>query len=140
MTREEFFNKLKTGAKWDVGVAINRTNPLPLDANSVFQTIAEMEKYIKENPLAYPGQIVVVLEEITSTYTPEGSDTPVTTKTTVASAYLINIVGGDGKGYTKLAATTGSGDVGGELTKLASRVAKVEGYFTVDGVAKKSDC
>ena len=138
MTREEFFNKLKTGAKWDVGVAINRTNPLPLDANSVFQTIAEMEKYIKENPLAYPGQIVVVLEEITSTYTPEGSDTPVTTKTTVASAYLINIVGGDGKGYTKLAATTGSGDVGGELTKLASRVAKVEGYFTVDGVAKKA--
>lgn len=138
MTREEFFVKLEKSAKWDVGVAINRTNPLPLDANSVFQTIAEMEKYIKENPLAYPGQIVVVLEEVTSTYTPEGSDTPVTTKTTVASAYLINIVGGDGKGYTKLAATTGSGDVGEELTKLASRVAKVEGYFTADGVAKKA--
>ena len=29
MTREEFFDKLNNGAKWDVGVAINRTNPLP---------------------------------------------------------------------------------------------------------------
>ena len=34
MTRDEFFNKLEAGAKWDVGVAIARTNPLPLDANS----------------------------------------------------------------------------------------------------------
>lgn len=138
MTREEFFVKLEKSAKWDVGVAINRTNPLPLDANSVFQTTVEMEKYIKENPLAYPGQIVVVLEEVTSTHTPEGSSEPVTTKTTVASAYLINIVGGDGKGYTKLAATTGSGDVGEELTKLANRVAIVEGYFTNGGIAKKA--
>ena len=60
MTREEFFNKLKTGAKWDVGVAINRTNPVPLDANEIFESIATMETYIKSNALAYPGQIVVV--------------------------------------------------------------------------------
>lgn len=138
MTREEFFVKLEKSAKWDVGVAINRTNPLPLDANSVFQTTVEMEKYIKENPLAYPGQIVVVLEEATSSTTPEDGGTPEVTCTTVASAYLINIVGGDGKGYAKLAATTGSGDVGEELTKLASRVAIVEGYFTNGGIAKKA--
>ena len=119
MTREEFFEKLTNGAKWDVGVAINRTNPLPLDANEIFDSIASMEGYIKSNALAYPGQIVVVLGE------------------TETAAYLVNTVGGEGKGYTKLAATTGSGDVGEELTKLAQRVSVIEGYFE-GGVAKKA--
>lgn len=119
MTREEFFDKLNNGAKWDVGVAINRTNPLPLDANEIFDSIASMEGYIKSNALAYPGQIVVVLGE------------------TETAAYLVNAVGGEGKGYTKLAATTGSGDVGEELTKLAQRLSAIEGYFE-GGVAKKA--
>lgn len=119
MTREEFFDKLNNGAKWDVGVAINRTNPLPLDANEIFDSIASMEGYIKSNALAYPGQIVVVLGE------------------TETAAYLVNAVGGEGKGYTKLAATTGSGDVGEELTKLVQRVSAIEGYFE-GGVAKKA--
>lgn len=119
MTREEFFEKLNTGAKWDVGVAIARTNPVPLDANEIFASITDLEAYIKSNALAYPGQIVVVLGE------------------TETAAYLINAVGGEGKGYSKLAATTGSGDVGEELTKLANRVAAIEGLF-VDGVAKEA--
>ena len=119
MTREEFFDKLNNGAKWDVGVAINRTNPLPLDANEIFDSIASMEGYIKSNALAYPGQIVVVLGE------------------TETAAYLVNAVGGEGKGYTKLAATTGSGDVGEELTSLAQRVSVIEGYFE-GSVAKKA--
>ena len=110
---------MNNGAKWDVGVAINRTNPLPLDANEIFDSIASMEGYIKSNALAYPGQIVVVLGE------------------TETAAYLVNAVGGEGKGYTKLAATTGSGDVGEELTKLAQRVSVIEGYFE-GGVAKKA--
>lgn len=119
MTREEFFNKLNNGAKWDVGVAINRTNPLPLDANEIFDSITSMEGYIQSNALAYPGQIVVVLGE------------------TETAAYLVNAVGGEGKGYSKLAATTGSGDVGEELTKLAQRVSAIEGYFE-GGIAKKA--
>lgn len=119
MTREEFFNKLETGAKWDVGVSIARTNPLPLDANEIFKSIADMEAYIKTNALAYPGQIVVVLG------------------TAETAAYLVNAVGGDGKGYSKLAATTGSGDVGEELTALAQRVSAIEGYFT-SGKAKEA--
>lgn len=119
MTREEFFNKLEAGAKWDVGVSIARTNPLPLDANEIFKSVADMEAYIKTNALAYPGQIVVVLGA------------------TETAAYLVNAVGGDGKGYSKLAATTGSGDVGEELTALAQRVSTVEGYFTA-GKAKEA--
>lgn len=119
MTREEFFNKLEAGAKWDVGVSIARTNPLPLDANEIFKSVADMEAYIKTNALAYPGQIVVVLG------------------TAETAAYLVNAVGGDGKGYSKLAATTGSGDVGEELTALAQRVATIEGYFNA-GKAKEA--
>lgn len=119
MTREEFFNKLEAGAKWDVGVSIARTNPLPLDANEIFKSVADMEAYIKTNALAYPGQLVVVLG------------------TAETAAYLVNAVGGDGKGYSKLAATTGSGDVGEELTALAQRVSTIEGYFNA-GKAKEA--
>lgn len=119
MTREEFFEKLNNGAKWDVGVSINRTNPLPLDANEIFESVTAMEAYIKDNALAYPGQVVVVLGE------------------TETAAYLVSAVGGEGKGYSKLAATTGSGDVGEELTALANRVSALEGYFE-EGVAKKA--
>ena len=36
--RENFFDSLSKGAKWDVGVSINRTNPLPLDQYSVFES------------------------------------------------------------------------------------------------------
>lgn len=36
MTQAELFNKLYGGARWDVGVSINRSNSLPLDANSIF--------------------------------------------------------------------------------------------------------
>lgn len=119
MTREEFFNKLEAGAKWDVGVSIARTNPLPLDANEIFKSVADMEAYIKTNALAYPGQLVVVLG------------------TAETAAYLVNAVGGDGKGYSKLAATTGSGDVGEELTALAQRISTIEGYFNA-GKAKEA--
>ena len=61
MTREEFFNALNSGAKWDVGVSIARTNPLPLDANSVFESEEALSNYVRTNALAYPGQVVVVL-------------------------------------------------------------------------------
>ena len=77
MTREEFFDSLAAGAKWDVGVSIARTNPLPLDSNSVFESYTALTSYAGSNPLAYPGQIVAVLGT--------GED-PI-------AAYLINTVG-----------------------------------------------
>lgn len=66
MTREEFFNSLKNGAVWDVGVSINRTNPRPLDKNSVFETYADLETYAA-GVLAYPGQVVAVVGESNTT-------------------------------------------------------------------------
>ena len=82
----KFFENLNGGARWDVGVSINRSNSLPLDANSIFATKILAEKYAqglvganaeytgsKENPTytypgaekilnnAYPGQIIAVV-------------------------------------------------------------------------------
>lgn len=58
--REKFFDDLAKGARWDVGVSIARGNPLPLDANSVFESYADLEAYAA-GVLAYPGQIVAVV-------------------------------------------------------------------------------
>lgn len=104
MTRNEFFTALENGAKWNVGVSIARTNPLPLDANSVFQSVADLETYITTNPLAYPGQLVSVIGE------------------TELSAYHVTSVGENGT-YSKLAASSASGDVAGDIATLQGQVA-----------------
>ena len=60
--RDSFFDSLAKGAKWDVGVSINRTNPLPLDQYSVFKTETELDTYIG-GAFSYPGQIVALVGE-----------------------------------------------------------------------------
>ena len=60
--RENFFDSLTKGAKWDVGVSINRTNPLPLDQYSVFKSETDLDAYIA-GAFAYPGQILAVVSE-----------------------------------------------------------------------------
>ena len=62
ITREEFFNKQANASLWDVAVSIKRGNPLPLDADSIFESYAALESYAA-GVLAYPGQIVAVVEE-----------------------------------------------------------------------------
>ena len=62
ITREEFFNKKANASLWDVAVSIKRGNPLPLDADSIFESYAALEAYAAD-VLAYPGQLVAVVEE-----------------------------------------------------------------------------
>ena len=62
ITREEFFNKKANASLWDVAVSIKRGNPLPLDADSIFESYSALETYAAD-VLAYPGQIVAVVEE-----------------------------------------------------------------------------
>ena len=64
--RDDFFTALNKGAKWDVGVSINRTNPLPLDVNSVFDTKDNLDAYVA-GAFAYPGQVVALVEESATT-------------------------------------------------------------------------
>lgn len=119
MTREEFFEKLTNGAKWDVGVAINRTNPVPLDANSVFESLDALTTYATTNALAYPGQVVSVLgtEEI--------------------AAYLIKTTG-EGALISKLAASSASGDISADVETLKTQVANIISGTQVVGAATKA--
>jgi len=64
--RSDFFDALVNGAKWDVGVSINRTNPVPLDEKSVFQSKADLDTYAA-GALSYPGQVVAVVTETATT-------------------------------------------------------------------------
>ena len=119
MTRDEFFNKLEAGAKWDVGVAIARTNPLPLDANSVFKSLDDLTAYATSNPLAYPGQVVSVLGE------------------TEIAAYLIKTTG-DGAAISKLAASSATGDISADVEALKTQVANIINGTQVVGAATKA--
>lgn len=76
------FDTLYGGAKWDVGVAINRSNALPLDRNSIFPSYELARAYaamdeaamsaeltrlgledVKINNNAYAGQVLAVVTE-----------------------------------------------------------------------------
>ena len=60
--RDDFFAKKAKGSLWDVAVSIKRGNPLPLDADSIFESYSALEAYAAD-VLAYPGQVVAVVEE-----------------------------------------------------------------------------
>ena len=62
MTKDKFFEELLSGATWSAGVAFKRSNPLPLDRYSVFQSYDEALEYATENAVAYPGQVVAVVD------------------------------------------------------------------------------
>ena len=63
MTVNEFFEALNAGATWSAGVAFKRSNPLPLDRYSVFESKAQADEYASTNPVAYPGQVIAVVSE-----------------------------------------------------------------------------
>ena len=116
MTREEFFDALETGAKWDIGVAINRTNPVPIDANSVFESLEALETYAETNPVAHPGQLVAVVGE------------------TEVAGYIITSVG-SGAVVQKLAASSASGDITQDVANLQTSVANIINGTQVVGKA-----
>jgi hypothetical protein len=61
--RESFFDAKAIGSLWDVAVSLKRGNPLPIDADSVFESEAKLIEYIgdKITTVAYPGQVVAVV-------------------------------------------------------------------------------
>ena len=108
MTRNEFFDKKNKGALWDVGVSINRTNPLPLDRFAVFADMASLKTYVS-GVLSYPGQIVAIVGE------------------TSVDAYLLTAAGAETAGIEetaikKLASTTASGDVTADIADIKSKL------------------
>lgn len=120
MTRQEFFDKKSKGALWDVGVSINRTNPLPLDRFAVFADMASLKTYVS-GVLSYPGQIVAIVGE------------------TSVDAYLLTAAGAETAGnedaaIKKLASTTASGDVTADVADIKSKLIETAGNgLNIDG-------
>lgn len=67
ISRDDFFNKLSSGAKWDAAVSFKRGNPLPIDDSSVFQSYEAAQTYAS-SATAYPGQIVAVVAADATTF------------------------------------------------------------------------
>lgn len=42
---------------------ITRSNPIPLDATSIHYSLSDAQEYATNNPVAYVGQILVVVNE-----------------------------------------------------------------------------
>lgn len=57
-----FFDKLDTGATWSAGVAFKRAAALPLERYEVHKSYADALAYAQENAVAYPGQVIAVVE------------------------------------------------------------------------------
>lgn len=62
MTVSEFFAKLNSGTTWSAGVSFKRAAPLPLERYAVHASLADAERYASENAVAYPGQLLAVVE------------------------------------------------------------------------------
>ena len=100
----------KDGGNMALPIAIKRGNPIALDTTSVWYVKADMENYAKTGATAYVGQIITYVNE-------EGS---------TVEAYQISNKAGT---LIKLASTTASGDLAGDLAALEARVAALEGLM-----------
>lgn len=63
VSRNDLFDKLAKGAKWEAAVSFTRKNPLPIDDKSIFKTKDEADTYASTSATAYPGQIVAVIPD-----------------------------------------------------------------------------
>lgn len=66
ISKDKLFEKLG-GSFWNAGVTFERTNPVPLEKYSIFKTLTDAESYASTNPVAYPGQVVAVIGDTSST-------------------------------------------------------------------------
>lgn len=88
-------------------LSIRRGNPFPLDEYSVWYDKTQLESYAQTSPVAYVGQIVVLVNEEQNS----------------VEAYLIQNTAG---ALVKLAATTTSGDLTEDVLKLQGQVSALE--------------
>ncbi len=94
----------KDGNFMGLPMNIQRGNPIPLDDSSVYYSKATMETYAKTGVTAYVGQIITLVDETNKT----------------CEAYMIANEAGT---LIKLAATTATGDLAGDVATLQGQVA-----------------
>lgn len=116
----------KDGNFMGLPMNIQRGNPIPLDDSSVYYSKATMETYAKSGVTAYVGQIVTLVDETNKT----------------CEAYMIANEAGT---LIKLAATTATGDLAGDVATLQGQVAdliakvgkEAEGEVAATGLYKE---
>ena len=91
--------------------SFKRQGAFPLEAYSTFYSSVDMHTYAEENPIAYVGQMLVLVE---------GG---------VVKAYLIKDTAGT---LLQLAQTTESGDLAGDITELQTQVAQLLKVVGID--------
>ena len=67
ISRDDFFSQLTNGTKWEAGVAFKRSNPLPIDDKSVFESLEAAQTYA-QSATAYPGQVIAVVTSTETTF------------------------------------------------------------------------
>jgi hypothetical protein len=60
------WNTMYREAAWDEPCVFNRTIAGPVDRYSVFDSLSSAEDYSQNNGIAYPGQIITVVDNSTS--------------------------------------------------------------------------
>lgn len=95
-------------------LSIRRGNPFPLDEYSVWYNKTQMETYAQSNPVAYVGQVMVLVNE----------------EETSVEAYVIQNTSGT---LMKLAATTSSGDLAADVLELQGKVSTLEASVGTKG-------
>ena len=116
----------KDGNFMGLPMNIQRGNPIPLDDSSVYYSKATMETYAKSGVTAYVGQIVTLVDETNKT----------------CEAYMIANEAGT---LIKLASTTATGDLAGDVATLQGQVADLiakvgkaaEGEIAATGLYKE---
>lgn len=138
MANIEKIKTLSSATMWDVGVAIHRNNPLPLDGTSVFFSLNDAQRYARGEKLsdnqngatAYVGQLIAVIENNN------------------AKAYVIENAAGDLKELASASTTAGDIDsivtqfnnfLSNEYSPLSSRVDGIESIVSVLSASEDTD-
>ena len=107
----------KNGSYMALPMNIKRGNPIPVDTTMVWYSMTDLQEYAVSGATAYVGQIVTYVDEENSTVV----------------AYMISNTAGT---LIKLASTTASGDLAGDVATLQTQMANV--LSTLEGLGALS--
>lgn len=133
INRNDFFSQLESGARWNAGVSFLRTNPLPLDDKSVFESLEDAQSYASTGATAYPGQIIaVVAADGTNTYYG------------ITQTGTLESIGGSAAGDNKTIVLTEGGtlslkDFGVQYYKFVPADTIIEGSWTYPGTMPSAE-
>lgn len=134
MNVSDFETRLNESTKWDIGVAINRTNPVPLDSHSVFTSETDLDDYVDNSLIAYPGQIVSLIQTgSTKNYTLYADSAGTLHKQTIAASSggtSSDVVFTIPTGYS---ATFTTDNLGDNSVILIHKDSSASAYATIDG-------